>query len=181
MDAEGDRLKINACCGRHVLEGWTNVDVVPSTHKKARGKVPEILADARSVPLPDGCADEIMCIHGFEHFYPWEASDLLREWLRLLRPGGVLVLEMPDVIKCAENLISGFALPGKDPLQFNMWGLYGDPGTKDPFMMHKWGWHPASLRQALKQHGFADIADESPQWHAAGSVRRDMRMTARKP
>lgn len=172
-------MRLNVCSGRHVLPGWVNVDVAVSTHKKSKGP-PEILADARKIPLPDECADEIMCIHGFEHFYPWECVELITEWRRLLKKGGRLVLEMPDLIKCCENMISGYTVPGKHPDQFGMWGLYGDGTMNDPFMMHKWGWHPKSLRAFLKEHRFSDITDEPTQWHAAGSLRRDMRMTARK-
>lgn len=173
-------MRLNVCCGRHVLEGWTNVDIVASTNPKARGRVPQVLADVRSIPLPDGCADELMCIHGFEHFFVWEAPDLLREWRRLLRPGGRLILELPDVVKCALNLVERYTVKDKHPDQYSMWGIYGDPTTSDPFMMHKWGWHPGTLIPFLEQHGFVDAAEGEPQWHAGGKTRRDMRITARR-
>src|SRR5690606_36093583 len=118
-------MKVNVCSGRHVLPGWVNVDVVVSTHKKAKGP-PEILADMRKIPLPDNSADELMCIHGIEHVVPWEAKKALLEWRRILKPGGLLVIECPDLLKCCKNLIAGFTLPGKHPDQYGMWGLYGD-------------------------------------------------------
>lgn len=168
-------MRLNICCGIRIREGWTNIDVVATN-----GHTPDIIADARKIPLPDGCADEIMCIHGFEHFYRWEVDDLINEWKRLLKSGGLLVLEMPDLIKCCENVISGYVQPGKHPEQFGMWGLYGDPQHGNPFMGHRWGWSPKTLRAFLKSHGFVSIADAETQWHPAGRVRRDMRMEARK-
>lgn len=168
-------MRLNVCCGVRIREGWTNIDVVES-----EGHKPDILADAKSIPLPDECADEIMCIHGFEHFYKWEVDELVTEWKRLLKPGGLLALELPDIVKCCQNLIAGYVLPGKDPDQMTMWGIYGDPRFKSPFMMHRWGWSPKTLRAFLKGHGFRDITDEQTQWHPAGRVARDMRITARK-
>jgi SAM-dependent methyltransferase len=173
-------MRLNVCSGRHVLKDWVNVDVVPSTHQKAKGKVPEILADMRSIPLPDACADELMCIHGLEHVYPWEADVALAEWHRLLKPSGLLVLEMPDLLKCCANVLSGYTVEGKHKDQYGLWGLYGNTDDRDPFMCHKFAYSPASLTAKLKAAGFVDIKQEPPQWHAGGAVQRDMRMTARR-
>lgn len=173
-------MKINVCSGRQVLEGWINVDVVVSTHPKAKGP-PQILAEMHAIPLDDNVADELMCIHGIEHVEPWVAEKALDEWFRLLKPGGLLIIECPDLVKCCQNYLSGLTVPGKHPDQFGLWGIYGDATSLDPFMLHRYGYSPASLAKLLKAHGFKSIQEETPQWHAGGRVRRDMRMTARKP
>lgn len=172
-------IKINAGCGRHVLDGWVNIDVQPSRHAN---RDPDILCDLRTIPLPDGCADEIMSIHVFEHFYLWEAEVLLKEWHRLLVPGGKLALEMPDLIKCCRNIVNGIGMDGggKNPHAMGLWGLYGDPRDKDPFMGHHWGWAPKTLKTFLQEHGFGRIAEEIPQWHAGGKKNRDMRIVSIK-
>jgi SAM-dependent methyltransferase len=174
-------MRLNVCAGRHLLDGWTNIDVAPSPHKKAGGRPPDILADMRSIPLPDGCADEVMCIHGIEHIEPWEADVALLEWHRLLMPGGMLVLECPNLLKCCQNVLENYHQPGKHPDQFGMWGLFGDATLRDPYMLHRWAYTPASLEVKLKAAGFVDAIEEVTQWHLTGQKRRDMRMTARKP
>lgn len=174
-------MKINVCCGRHILDGWTNVDAVISDHPKAKGKHPQILADMTSIPLPDNCADELMCIHGIEHVFPWEAEVALKEWLRLLNPGGKLVIECPNLIKCCKNVLSGYTVEGKHPDQMGLWGLFGDHTLLDPFMMHKYSYSPQSLQVMLEKCGFVQCQEETPQWHRAGALMRDMRMVARKP
>lgn len=144
------------------------------------GAKPDIICEARNVPLEDGCAEEIMCIHGFEHFYRYEIDAVVTEWKRLLKSGGLLVLEMPDLVKCCQNYLTGFVLRDKHPDQMGLWGIYGDPTTSDPYMIHRWGWSPKTLRAFLKEHGFVNIVDAETQWHPAGRIRRDMRIEARK-
>src|SRR6185369_1787343 len=117
-------IKINACCGDRPRSGYVNIDIVASADG---GPAPDIVCNALSVPLPDGCAEEIMCIHGFEHFYRWECDNLVLEWKRLLMPGGRLVLELPDLLKCCQNILAELEIPGRNPDQSGMWGLYGDP------------------------------------------------------
>lgn len=175
---DGDAMRLNVGCGRHVLEGWVNVDVVRSP-KASRD--PEILAKATEIPLEDGCADELMAIHLFEHFYLWEAPQALAEWRRLLKPGGLLVLEMPDIVKCAQNLLK--LIDRGDAKAINsmaMHGLYGDAGLKDPWMCHRWGWTPKTLEPFLKANGFTKIRTAPTQWHPIGKAHRDFRMEARK-
>lgn len=170
-------MKLHVCCGKRYLEGWVNIDVVsPAGGKRA----PDMLADARAIPLADGCASEIMCIHGFEHFYRWEVDALAAEWKRLLKPGGRLVLELPDLLKCCQNILRGADASAKNENQFGLWGLYGDDTLRDPFMCHRWGWSPKSLAKFLKSHGFTNITEAATQWHPAGREHRDMRIEARK-
>lgn len=173
-------MRINVPCGRHVLDGWTNVDIVASDHPKCKGK-PQILADMASIPLPDGCADEVMSIHGIEHVTPWKADEVLSEWKRLLKPNGLLVIECPDLMKCCQNIVNNFTVPGKHPNQFGMWGLFGDDRLRDEFMMHRYAYTPESMRAKLSALGYTDVHSEVPQWHNSGKTMRDMRITARKP
>lgn len=169
--------KLNLGCGRHVLDGWVNVDVQVSL-KAPRS--PEILCDLKTIPLPDGCAEEVMAIHVFEHFYFWETPAVLAEWRRLLTPGGSLVLELPNLMKCCRNILEGRTLArgGKDPDQLGMWGLFGDPRDNDPYMTHRWGWTPKTLRSLLESSGFAEVRETMPKWHRAGRDHRDMRLEA---
>lgn len=165
-------MRLNIGAGNKRIEGYTGVDAV------ARSAA-DIVAPADSIPLPDASVDEIMAIHLFEHLYRWECDGVLREWRRLLKVGGLLVLEMPDLLKTCKNVVDGVR-GGKHPDQLTMWSLYGDPRDKDQHMTHRWAWHPASLSELLAEHGFSEMKEKPTQFHRAGKEYRDFRMEARK-
>lgn len=173
-------MRINFGCGRQVLDGWYNVDAVLSPRAP---RPPELLhaivfekdgAVRNPLPLSAGCADELIAMHVIEHVHAWEAPHLVAEWKRLLMPGGRLVLEMPNIEAAARNLVAGM----ND--QMAMWPLYGDHGHRDPFMCHKYGYTPKTIRGLLKDAGFTAIEMRPPQTHGA-RANRDMRVEARKP
>jgi SAM-dependent methyltransferase len=171
-------MKVHIGCGRHVLDGWVNVDTQRSP-KAARA--PDVIGDALSIPLPDGCASEVMAIHLLEHLAAWQVPKALAEWHRLLKPGGLLVLEMPDVVKCAKNLVKLIEKGDEKTLNSQaMHGLYGDPSMEDPWMLHRWGWTPKTLIPVLKRAGFGLFKERPTQWHGIGKAHRDFRIESRK-
>lgn len=164
-------MRIHLGCGKHYLEGWHNVDAVK--HPKAP-REPDQFADiTKPLDLPDNCADELMAIHLLEHFYEWEVPGVLEEWGRVLKPGGRIILEMPDIVKAARNLINGM----ND--QFAMWPMYGDNTLKDPLMCHKWGWTYKTLKPYLERAGFEKIKERPTEWHGR-KQNRDFRVEAIK-
>lgn len=153
-------LKINIGAGSKVFEGWQSVGLEDSH---------DIRCDVRQIPLPDDSADEAMAIHVLEHIWRWDAEKTLAEWHRVLKPGGRLVLEMPELIRCCRNIIDGF---GGD--QHGIKGLFGDPSGANELMMHKWCWTEAELKIALESVGFRKVKFKQPEHH--GKRRnRDMR------
>jgi hypothetical protein len=125
-------------------------------------------------PLPDECADELMAAHVIEHFFGWETQYVLAEWKRMLKPGGKLILELPNIEAAARNLLSGM---GSQMWEFP---FYGDHSHKDPYMCHKQGFTPASISMAVKESGFCKVQIMPPQTHGP-RPNRDMRVEAIKP
>lgn len=164
-------MRLNVGCGNRRLAGYTGIDAVQRPGA-------DIVAPAHAIPLPDGCANEILGVHIWEHFLLWECDGVLAEWRRLLRLGGLLVLEMPDLIKCCRNILEG--REGKKPGQLGMWGLFGDASLEDVHMLHRWGWTFETLRPFLAARGFVDIVERETQFHPAGRGVRDFRLEARK-
>ena len=82
-------LKIQLGGGPVRLKGWVNFGFAPA----------DVVLDLRwGLPLPKGCASFVFCAHVLEHLdYPEGVRDLLVEARRVLRPGGVLRLIVPDM------------------------------------------------------------------------------------
>lgn len=164
--ARTNQVRLNIGAGDKVLDGYLSVGL-SDAH--------DIKADVRSIPIPDASADEIILIHVLEHLWRWDVPAAMTEWLRILKPGGRIALELPDVVKCARNLIAN---PGKPRL--GILGMFGDPAYGDPLMMHKWGWTEREVKECLAAAGFVKIKSALPQFHAR-RTNRDMRIEARKP
>lgn len=169
-------LRISLGCGRHTMDGWFCIDAVQDSRASRQL---DMVSDVKKINLPDGCAQEILAVHLWEHLYRWECDDTIEEWKRLLRPKGKLALEMPDLMKFCRNILDGVK-GRKHEDQFGLWGAYGDPFTKDPLMCHHWGWTYKSIKPFLEEHGFVDVLERPTEWHLNGQNIRDFRVEARR-
>jgi len=171
-------VKINFACGKQTFPDYYCVDAVQ--HPKASRPLDLVHAftfdDKRLVnplPLKDGCADELHAYHFIEHVYRWEAPAVLKEFYRLLKPSGKLVLELPNLEAACKNLLAG----GTD--QMTMWPLYGDPGHRDPYMCHRWGYTPKTICRVVRLAGFEDVLVSPPRTHGVRKM-RDMRVEGKR-
>lgn len=180
-----DGLRLNIGCGFRIKDGYYNIDAI---HSPKAPRAPDLLYKfefddkgelIQPIPLPDGCAVEILAIHFFEHLYRWQCDAVAKEFKRLLRPNGKLILELPDLYKCCLNVVEN--RQGKKPDQLQRWGIYGDPTLKSVFMCHPWGWFAGELMEFLAKHGFKDLQHVPTEHHQSGRNYRDMRIEARKP
>jgi SAM-dependent methyltransferase len=132
-------MRLNLGSGQKHMDGYVNVDI-SSDH----GHQIDVEADV-SGPLPfDDCvAEGIIAEHILEHIYLHKQEAALREWWRILKPGGHLVICVPDLEALAKAYLSG-------KIDFfiyaaNKFGPYN--GNDADF--HKWGFDERELRNRL--------------------------------
>ncbi len=170
---EPEGIHLNIACGAKLWPGFVNIDF-PGNWSKIP---PDVECDVRKLTLPDDYADSAYAIHILEHFYRWETVDVLKEWRRVLKPRGKMVIEVP----CLDRIVMYFkhCIETKDPIndQMTMWGLYGDPIYKDESMCHRWCFSAAELIDLMLEAGFRDIEPSAPKYHHPA---RDMRITGYK-
>lgn len=183
--------KLNLGCGDKILPGYINVDVAPNpltktklfTHESANlGRRPDVICDLANLkPFENESVDEILAVHVVEHFWRWEVVGVLREWARVLKPGGTMILECPNLISACQAILADPDVatgPGAEG-QRSMWVLYGDPAWKDPLMIHRWGYTPRSLAKIMQEAGLANLRQEPAQFKLREP--RDMRIVGIKP
>lgn len=151
--------KLLLCSGPHTApygdSDWFRVDQDPKCE-------PDLVATVH--PLPNRLItmrpwDRVALIHGIEHFTPWDAASLLSEIRTILAPDSILILEQPDLLKCESNAA---------------W-IFGDPSSKNPGMLHRWGYRPNDLSDLVLSCGFKRTVVKPALFHMPD---RDFRLEA---
>jgi SAM-dependent methyltransferase len=108
--------------------------------------------------------DGVYCSHALEHLHPQDALTALREFHRVLIPGGFVTIIVPDLegISPTFDLLPGMMITGHDL-------IYGLVDLHNPLMLHRTGFIAETMRGALKQAGFRDvIAKRLPNYNLLG-------------
>lgn len=143
-----------------MFDGWdeVRVDMDPATE-------PDIVASLTDLSaIATGSADAVYSSHTLEHLYAHDVPRALDEMVRVLKPGGIALLTMPDLQGVAEWLLDGitdaivYESPGGPIAPLDI--VYGHrPSVQacGDYMAHKTGFTGDSLRRHLERAGFARI------------------------
>lgn len=82
---------LNLGCGHRVHPAWLNLDIAPTD--------PSVIAHdlTESIPLDDGSCLAVYNSHVLEHLPREDAPEFLAECFRVLMPGGILRVVVPDL------------------------------------------------------------------------------------
>ena len=106
--------------------------------------------------IDDNSIQEIYFCHGLEHLKYVEVEPTLMEWKRVLVPGGILRLSVPDMKKLAMMYVgAGMTQAGNVPLTLIRGAISG--GQEYPENIHYSVWDFTSLRNALAETGYQDV------------------------
>lgn len=141
-------IKLNLGCGNLVYPDYINIDLYAPEA--------DVKMDIRKLEYPDNYADEITAYHVFEHLSPYEAKDILSEWMRVLKPNGKLIMELPDI----EAMCAAFGSSNKDERYRLLNCIYGATQMEHP---HLFGWYAEILQDHLELVGFIQINFDKPQ------------------
>jgi len=156
-------LKLNLGCGIYYKPGYVNID-------KFELSVADQQADLYFLPYPDNSVDEIEASHIIEHFDIIHIPYLLAEWWRVLKLGGKLYLETPNLWRSVINLGMRSNFKKIQTIRF----LFGVDMQGN---FHKSGFTYPFLKKIVSNTGFTQIKRlNSMSFHSESG----MRMSAEK-
>lgn len=147
--ADGRRL-LHIGCGEVVGKDFINLDArpFPHVHIVSRNLF-------RLQRIPDRSLDMVYMCHVLEHVPRSQIIPTLREMARVLKPGGILRLSVPDF----DLLLALYEASGQD-LRAIAPALMG--GQDYPFNFHYAVFNRAALAEALAASGLSDIHEWFP-------------------
>lgn len=136
-------MKLHLGCGKRHIPGFIHIDAVDYPH------VDHVATIDNLSFIQDNSVDLIYNCHVLEHFKRKDVERVLAEWFRVLKPGGILRVSVPDFSKLCEvyqregniNLVIG-ALFGRQDYLYNI---------------HYNVFDFASLSTALTNTGFTNV------------------------
>ncbi len=136
-------MKLHLGCGAKHIPGFTHVDLLDYPHVDFRAPVNE-LSFAK-----DGSVELIYASHVLEHFGRHEINQVLSEWNRVLKKGGLLRCAVPDFKAVAQRYLR----------TGNLGELVGlvCGGQRDQYDYHKTIFDENSLTKSLLEAGFSSV------------------------
>ncbi|MDD5649636.1 MAG: glycosyltransferase [Candidatus Nanoarchaeia archaeon] len=151
---DGQSKKLNLGCGNKRIEGYINVDIV---------KIPEVdeVFNFYEIPYQDNTISTISSEHALEHVSADKAKQAIKEWFRVLEPGGKLELYIPDLELCAKGYVEGDnsrTINGFKEKNWYKMTLYGaqrpENGSDAEHQFHLNGFSKDEIKELLEEAGF---------------------------
>lgn len=129
------------------------------------GVAPDIQASITDMPMvADAAVDAVWSSHNLEHLAPHEVAIALAEFFRVVRPGGFVLVTVPDLQQVAalvaedklENPAYISAMGPIAPLDM-LYGLRHALASGNHFMAHRTGYTATTLEGAFTRAGFAPV------------------------
>lgn len=129
---------------------------------------PDIVASIIAMPMIEGEShDAIFASHVLEHLFAHEVAQACSEFFRILKPGGVVRVHVPDLASIgsllsldqADMSLYTSAIGHITPLDM-IYGHRGSTGAGNTFMAHKTGFTASVLKRYFRAAGFDNIKDD---------------------
>lgn len=143
-------MRLHLGCGKKILRGFTHIDISEFSH------IDFVSSLGNLNFLPPSSVTEIYCSHALEYYDQIEVLEVLKEWFRVLMPGGQVYIAVPDL----KALIAIYELSGS--IENILGPLFGRWATDTGYIYHKTAWDFQSLGNTLSGIGFNLVREFDP-------------------
>lgn len=146
MSIDREPIKLHVGCGKRNIPGWTHVDTQPHPHV-------DIVTQAHHLHTVEDNSCSILYASHILEYYDWREAQLLvlPEWYRVLMPGGILRLAVPDFERICKLYLAGLSL------EFFIGPIFGRIPSNQGYLYHKAAYDEERLTSLLQEAGFTDI------------------------
>lgn len=117
-----------------------------------------------------GQFDAVYCSHALEHVYPHEVTVALKEFYRVIKTGGILILFVPDLegVKASDEVL--FVSPAGPITGLDL--IYGMRSLlkEQPYMAHKTGFTSDVLKKHMDEAGFSNVIVARHEFHNLSGI-----------
>jgi len=151
--------KLDLGAGSVRIEGYTPID-------RLCGK------EVYPLDYPDGSVGEVRASHILEHFSHRQTQQVLADWVRVLKPGGLLKVAVPNFDKIVEYYNEGT----DQRIEAFMFGAHSDTNDYHGAMFNE-----QKLRELLSIAGLVDIGPWVSEVEDCASMPVSLNLQGRKP
>jgi predicted SAM-dependent methyltransferase len=144
--------KLHLGCGKRYLLGFTHIDIEP--HENV-----DVVSDIGDLSfIESNSVSEIYASHALEYYDRFQVNDVLREWNRVLVPGGTISVTVPDL----ESLIGIYmSTQNLETMIGPLFGRWKNEKNNET-IYHKTVWDLQSLSSKLIEEGFCEVETFDP-------------------
>jgi len=167
--------RLNVGAGNIPKSGYINIDTcyyvgtdndqvnkkLAETWDEEHPDSPWVYGDAAKMDFPDDYFDEVIYVHTLEHLSMNDGNQSIAKISRILKPGGFVEIEVPDLDKACRHAQDVHIKLGEDNTYwFRVMGLFnGTQGGDGPGQFHLCMYTQEYLRFRMEEHKFERIEE----------------------
>lgn len=144
-----ENKQLHLGCGSKYIPGFIHCDLADYEHIDFKQDIRDLSN------FGNESIDLIYCSHALEYFDRHEVIEVLTEWYRILKKGGVLRLAVPD-FQAIVNVYLKYNDLEHQGILGPLYGKWQNSNTTETFY-HKTTWDFKSLSKALVNIGFRNV------------------------
>ena len=159
-ETRGEPIRLNLGAGAYPLAGYVNLDI------KAGTPAYPLAYEAETV-------DEVRASHVLEHYSHRDVQTVVNEWARVLKPGGILRVAVPNF-----KAVASLYAQGRGDLPLQGWIMGGQEDADDA---HHCLFEPALLSSLLTAAGLVNVREWTSELQDCAAQPISLNLMAEKP